>query len=184
MRPVHAIALAGLIISNMPANAQMQGDHHGRLHHGGPASPYAGLDKRSVKALSDRQIADLRDGRGMGLALPAELNGYPGPLHVLEHADALHLTDVQRSRAKALFDEMKAETIPIGERIIAEETALDRFFAEGRITPATLTEITGRIAAAQGALRAAHLRYHLTMRDALTPEQVERYKSVRGYGKR
>ena len=186
MRPVHAIALAlgGLLISPTLADAQMHGGHHAKQHHGGPATPYAGLDQRSVKALSDQQIADLRGGRGMGLALPAELNGYPGPLHVLEHADALNLTDAQRSRAKALLGEMKAETIPVGERLIAEEIALDRLFAEGRITTVTLTEATGRIAAAQGELRAAHLRYHLTMRDALTPEQVARYNKARGYGQR
>ena len=59
----------------------------GALAQAGPApQPYAGLDVRAVKALSDVQIADLRAGRGMGLALPAELNGYPGPTHVLEHA--------------------------------------------------------------------------------------------------
>ena len=46
-------------------------------------SPYAGMQARPVKALSDQQIADLKAGRGMGLALPAELNGYPGPSHVL-----------------------------------------------------------------------------------------------------
>ena len=40
--------------------------------------PYAGLQSRPVKALSDQQIADLRAGRGMTMALPAELNGYPG----------------------------------------------------------------------------------------------------------
>ena len=51
--------------------------------------PYAGLQSRPVKALSEQQIADLRAGRGMTMALPAELNGYPGPLHVIELADAL-----------------------------------------------------------------------------------------------
>ncbi len=35
------------------------------------ASPYSGLGQRIVKALSDEQVADLRAGRGMGLALPA-----------------------------------------------------------------------------------------------------------------
>jgi hypothetical protein len=37
--------------------------------------PYAGMQTRPIKALSDQQIADLRAGRGMGLALAAELNG-------------------------------------------------------------------------------------------------------------
>lgn len=47
----------------------------------------------------------------MGLALPAELNGYPGPLHTLEHADELGLTFEQRARTKALFDAMRVEAI-------------------------------------------------------------------------
>ena len=54
--------------------------------------PYAGLQSRPMKALSEQQIADLRAGRGMTMALPAELNGYPGPLHVIELADALALS--------------------------------------------------------------------------------------------
>jgi hypothetical protein len=49
-----------------------------------PASPYAGYQQRPVKAPSEQQVADLRAGRGIGLALAAELNGYPGPVHVLE----------------------------------------------------------------------------------------------------
>ena len=55
-------------------------------------TPYAGMQTRSIKALSDQQIADLRAGRGMGLALAAELNGYPGPSHVLELADKLDIS--------------------------------------------------------------------------------------------
>jgi hypothetical protein len=48
------------------------------------AGPYAGMQARPIKALSAEQIADLKAGRGMSLALAAELNGYPGPRHVLE----------------------------------------------------------------------------------------------------
>jgi hypothetical protein len=53
-----------------------------------------------VRVLSDQQIADLRAGRGMGLALPAELNGYPSPVHVLELGDQLKLTKDQRARVQ------------------------------------------------------------------------------------
>jgi hypothetical protein len=63
--------------------------------------PYAGLEARSIKALSQQQIDDLKAGRGMGLALAAELNGYPGPMHVLELADALHLSARNETRSKA-----------------------------------------------------------------------------------
>jgi len=55
-------------------------------------SPYAGFEQRPIKALSTQQIADLRAGREMSLALAAELNGFPGPLHVLELARGLDLT--------------------------------------------------------------------------------------------
>src|SRR4028118_2260668 len=94
-----------------------------------PASqPYAGLQARAVKTLSEQQIADLRAGRGMGLALPAELNGYPGPLHTLESAEALALTPDQQARTEALLKAMRAETVPIGERLIQQEADLDGLF--------------------------------------------------------
>src|SRR5918996_42849 len=103
--------------------------------------PYAGMQARPVKALSDQQIADLRAGRGMGLALAAELNGYPGPLHVLEHADALGLTAEQRARTQSLFDAMKAEAVPLGERLIAEERDLDQAFAQRTMTGEELVRL-------------------------------------------
>jgi Spy/CpxP family protein refolding chaperone len=143
--------------------------------------PYAGMDQRSVKALSPQQIADLKAGRGMGLALPAELNGYPGPMHVLEHADALGLTPQQRERTKGLFDAMRVEAIPVGERLIEQETRLDRLFANREITPAALTAATADIGATQARLREAHLKYHLAMMDVLTSEQVIEYRRLRGY---
>src|SRR5262245_46650234 len=43
------------------------------------ASPYAGQEQRAIKALSDEEIRDLLEARGMGLAKAAELNPYPGP---------------------------------------------------------------------------------------------------------
>jgi len=147
-----------------------------------PPQPYAGLESRPIKALSPEQLADLRAGRGMGLALPAELNGYPGPTHVLELAGPLGLTPEQRARTEALITAMKAEAIPLGERLIADEAVLDRLFAEKRATAGTLDAASASIGAAQAALRAAHLRYHLDMIAVLTPEQVARYAVLRGYG--
>ena len=143
--------------------------------------PYAGLEQRPVKALSEQQIADLKAGRGMGLALPAELNGYPGPSHVLENADALGLTVEQRARTKMLFDAMKADALPVGERLIELEAKLDAMFAKREITPANLTASTQEIGIIQARLREAHLKYHLVMMTVLTPAQVGRYQELRGY---
>jgi Spy/CpxP family protein refolding chaperone len=144
--------------------------------------PYAGLQARPVKALSDQQIADLKAGRGMGLALAAELNGYPGPVHVLELATPLGLGDDQRAKVTALFDAMKQEAVALGERLIAAETALDRQFADKTITSSGLGEATRDIASLQGELRLAHLKYHLATLELLTPEQAARYSTLRGYG--
>ena len=151
--------------------------------HANTASPYTGYEKRAVKALSDQQIAELRTGRGMGYALAAELNGYPGPSHVLELQEQLDLTEAQRRRIEQLFDTMKAETIPIGERLIAQETELDRQFSGQTITTAGLADATAVIAGIQAALRAAHLRYHLVTTEVLTPEQVRQYGELRGYSR-
>src|SRR3954465_8455815 len=129
--------------------------------------PYAGRQQRAVKALSDQQVSDLRAGRGMGLALAAELNGYPGPLHVLELAEPLHLSHEQRRRMQQLFDAMKAEAIPLGEKLIEQEAALDREFVDRRVSPDTLARLTAQIGETQGELRAIHLKYHLTTADLL-----------------
>ena len=83
-----AVTLLVLITFASPALARSQ-------------QPYAGLEARPIKALSEQQIADLRAGRGMGLALAAELNGYLGPMHALELADALDLSGQQRARMQS-----------------------------------------------------------------------------------
>src|SRR5690242_13138834 len=101
-------------------------------------TPYAGMQTRSIKALSEQQIADLGAGRGMGLALAAELNGYPGPSHVLELADKLELSADQRAGMQRLFDSMKAEAMPLGARLIEQEAELDRQFAARTVTSESL----------------------------------------------
>jgi Spy/CpxP family protein refolding chaperone len=149
--------------------------------HQGQHAPYAGLETREIKALSAEEIGDLEAGRGMGLALAAELNGYPGPRHALDLADALQLTPEQRQRTGDLFDAMQRETSALGRQLIEAERALDRLFAEKRATPQSVSAATGAAGALEGELRAAHLRYHLAMMDVLTPEQIVKYNRLRGY---
>ena len=143
--------------------------------------PYADLQHRTVKALSDQQMSDLRTGRGMGLALSAELNGYPGPLHVIELADRLQLTSDQRAQVQWLYDAMKAEAISVGEKLITQEAALDRLFAERIVSTRSLARLTAQIGETQGQLRTVHLKYHLTTAELLTADQRQRYAELRGY---
>jgi hypothetical protein len=161
------LALAALILATAEAMAQ---------------SPYAGMQTRSIKALSGQQIADLQAGRGMSLALAAELNGYPGPSHVLELADKLDLSPDQQARVQQLFASMKQEALPLGLKLIEQEAELDRQFASRAVTPESLKSVTAAIAVTQGALRETHLKYHLTTVALLTETQRQRYSDLRGYG--
>ena len=142
--------------------------------------PYAGLQTRPIKALS-AEHADLKAGRGMSLALAAELNGYPGPRHVLELGEQLSLTDRQRMDVQRLFDQMTAEVVPIGEKLIAQEAELDRLFARRLVTPTGLDLATAAIGVTQAELRKAHLKYHLMTSELLTPAQMQHYAQLRGY---
>lgn len=166
-----------LLVAAAPLLAQ----HQPSQHHGANARPYAGFAQRDVKALSETQIADLRAGRGIGLALAAELNGYPGPMHALELADALALDPAQRAALHLQVEQMRTEAIAAGARVIAAETALDRAFAERRIAPDTLAALTADAGAAQTDLRATHLKYHLSTAALMTPQQRARYADLRGY---
>lgn len=178
--PVCAIACAfGLTLWAAPA-ARAQ---HAHGQHGQPASHshYAGMQHRTIKALSDQQVAELRDGKGMSMALPAELNGYPGPLHTLQLADQLKLSPEQASRTQALYAQMQQEAKAAGELVIAAETELDRLFRDKRAQADTLTAAVAKAARAQGELRETHLRYHLQMMEVLSANQVSAYNKLRGY---
>lgn len=144
-------------------------------------APYAGFQNREIKALSRQQVDDLLNGRGMSLALAAELNGYPGPKHVLEHAAALNLEQGKERRIRSLVHRMKSEAIPLGRRIVDLEAALDRLFATASVDEAELTAILENIAKARGDLRFVHLKYHLVMRAMLSHSQIAKYQRLRGY---
>ena len=80
----------------------------------------------------------------MGMAKAAELNGEPGPKHVLDLAGQLGLTETQRRDVQAIFDRMSAVAKPLGGQLIAQGQALDQLFAKGEITPDRLTVGDGR----------------------------------------
>jgi len=117
----------------------------------------------------------------MGMAKAAELNGEPGPKHVLDLAGQLGLTETQRRDVQAILDRMSAVAKPLGGQLIAQGQALDQLFAKGEITP-DLTVATAAIAELQGRLRAVHLSAHLETRALLNPDQIARYEQLRGYG--
>ncbi len=144
-------------------------------------SPYVGLEIREIKSLSPQEVASYVAGEGMGLALAAELNGYPGPKHVLDLEKELQLSQEQLAVTERVFAEMRSAAVELGAEIVDRERQLDRLFAEQRISERDLESLVAEIARLQGQLRAVHLRAHLRMVDILSADQRKGYASYRGY---
>src|SRR3954468_17725183 len=105
-------------------------------------SPYAGEQSRAIKALSEEEITQLLNGHGMGLARAAELNSYPGPRHVLDLADELHLDADQVTELNRLFETMKTAPLPLGRALVDRETELDGLFTSHTATADKVLTLT------------------------------------------
>jgi Spy/CpxP family protein refolding chaperone len=171
MRIELTACIAVLCCTAFPALAQ----HHG--NHGS----YAGQQQREIKALSGEETKQYLAGAGMGYARAAELNGYPGPMHVLELADALALSAQQRDATKQLMDRHKAEARAIGAKRVDAEKRLDALFSGGKAEEASIREAVRAAASLDADYRLSHLETHLRMKALLSDEQVARYNALRGY---
>lgn len=170
MRP--ALLLAALLMAGCASPTP---------EHAPPTSPYVEEASREIKALSPDEIEGYRTGAGLGYAKSAELNHYPGPLHALQMADALALTDAQRRDIAEVRAQMLAEAVPLGERYLEAEAAIERAFRAGGIDAEALRALLEEAHAIEAQLRFVHLDAHLTTRALMTPEQVARYDELRGY---
>lgn len=161
------LAGAALLVLSGAASAQHEG--------------YAGQQDRDIKALSADEVKQYLSGAGMGYARPAELNHFPGPMHVLELADELGLSPVQRDATKRLMDAHKAEARAIGAKLVDAERDLEAVFRGGAAAGPALAEAVRQAAVLEGEYRLSHLDTHRRMRAMLTDEQVTRYDRLRGY---
>ncbi|MBI4736864.1 MAG: hypothetical protein HY766_12550 [candidate division NC10 bacterium] len=136
----------------------------------------------NIRSLSVEEIRGLRDGEGMGLARPAELNGYPGPAHVLDAARAgkIHLYAEQRQALERIHAAMKVEAQALGQQILDLEALLEAGFRAGRMAEADLARQVEDIGRKRAALRLTHLRAHLLTAGLMTAEQIEHYYQFRG----
>jgi hypothetical protein len=179
MRRLFIASILTTIAVTASAQHHGAGGHHPAAQAG--TSPYTEFRTRSIKALSQQQVDDLLTGRGMGLALAAELNGYPGPMHVLEQGHALVLSSTQKNRMEALMADMRVAAVKAGEAAVAAETALDRLFVSGTASNETLRTAIDVVAKTHGEVRFIHLATHIRVRAELTPEQIANYDRLRGY---
>lgn len=149
--------------------------------HSGRDTPYAGYQTREIKSLSDQDIEEIRRAGGWGLALPAELNGKPGPAHLLELKRELDLSEEQIEAIEAAYQAMRSEAIAAGERFIATEAALSTAFEADDLDESELRDLIRAAASARADLRFVHLSRHLLTPSLLTEEQIRRYNILRGY---
>jgi hypothetical protein len=163
-----------LILILMPLSAISASDHSYK-------SKYAGEEKRKIKSLSENDIEELKNGKGWGLAKAAELNGVPGPAHLLEMKAEIDLSAKQVRVIEDLYKEMKQEAIPLGLELIELEGELNNHFANRTITYELLGALLERIAQVQKKLRYVHLSTHLKTPNIITPEQIALYNKLRGY---
>ncbi len=144
-------------------------------------SSYAGQESRDIKSLSPDDISELRQGKGWGLAKAAELNGVPGPVHLLELADEIPLEPGQIEQITEIWRVMKEMAIAEGEILIGLEKGLETAFRDKSINEVSLRERINAIAASRARLRFIHLSTHLKTPEILTVEQITRYNLLRGY---
>jgi len=177
------VAITGIIYTQQNSVPQQTKDTSNKstIH-----SPYAGQETRRIKALSQKDIDGLLAGSGTpfgGLAKPAELNGYPGPRHVLDAIEAgeFEVTTEQKKEIEKLYAGMKSQAVALGEQIIAMEQDIDDAFSGGTMTESYLQEKITESAELYGQLRIVHLKHHFPMMDILSPEQVAAYNELRGY---
>jgi len=168
------VTILFLIFILMPLSTFSAADHFYK-------SKYAGEEKREIKSLSETDIEELKNGKGWGLAKAAELNGLPGPAHLLEMKDEIELSAKQVRAIEDLYKKMKQEAVPLGLELIELERELNNHFANRTITYELLSILLERIAQVQKKLRYVHLSTHLKTPNILTPEQIALYNKLRGY---
>ncbi len=144
-------------------------------------SKYIGEQHREIKSLSPDDIKELRKGGGWGMAKAAELNGVPGPVHILEMEEEISLTKAQKRAIQKIYNEMKAEAITLGEQLINLEGKLNHAFSNGNINQEFLEKIVKEIENVRARLRVVHLSTHLKTPNILTDEQIILYNQLRGY---
>lgn len=147
-------------------------------------SKYIGQESRITKSLSSEDIESLETGTGDafgGMAKLAELNGYPGPRHILDLEKELGLTTVQKENITIIYNDMKREALKLGQEILQIEKTANELFANKSISDSELQRLILKSAENYGKLRYIHLNTHLKMIGILSQEQIILYNTLRGY---
>ncbi|MBC8515055.1 hypothetical protein H8D30_04280 [bacterium] len=153
-----------------------------------PASPEVDVlsTPPTLTSLSAEEVLGFLEGKGMGMAKPAEMNHFPGPMHVLELREELDLSEDQIAMVYGYRLDMLEETKSKGSLLITMEYNIDQWFlaaSKGASVDETdLSRMLRASALLRGQIRYTHLHAHLLTAMALSPQQIMDYDTLRGYG--
>lgn len=183
MRRIWMVATAMIAIVASGSVVSMAQEDHGHRSTPAAAFTYAGRYDPTdiIRSLTPEEIVQIERGEGAGFALPAELNGVPGPRHVLDLARELDLSHDQAAQVQAVYAEMQAAVIPAGRRYLDALRALEEDFRAGVLTEAELHAGVAEVKRLEGELAVSHLTAHLRTAELLTPDQIAAYNRLRGY---
>lgn len=186
MRQFLVYSALALTVTSLSGQALGQTLHRGthQAQSANTQTPYAGQQDRAITSLSAEDQKALANGEGWGLAKPAELNGVPGPAHLLELSEKIGLAPEQVAKLQKLFNDMKAQAIALGNEYMAAEKAVDDYFRAGDFSERALRQKVDQAEQARANLRFLHLSYHHRTLDVVTPEQVKQYNELRGYSQK
>lgn len=136
-------------------------------------------DIEALQAMPRRQFNNLLQGRGMGAARIADLKGYPGPMHVLEMAEELEISDTQREQTEQIMQRMRSTAQQRGRELIEAERKLEALFDGGAVQPSAVDAALLEIANLQAKVRAAHLHAHIEQARVMNDEQIAKYTELR-----
>ena len=118
--------------------------------------------KITLSALSKEDLKGLRRGHGTpfgDMAKAAELNGFPGPRHVLD-LKRNGLTSKQVSEIEEIYRKMNLLYIKVGAELVAK-AFMDREFKEKRVNSKSLKKMIQSSAVKYSELRYIQLVAHL-----------------------
>ena len=144
-------------------------------------SPYATQLDSPIRGLTTLEVNDLLNGRGAGYARMAELNGYPGPRHILDLNRELKLSSNQILQIETVFKQMQTDAKGVGQQIVNLEKQLSTAFASDKINETEMQTNIEELGKLYSQFRAIHLMAHLQIKPLLKPEQIDDYNKLRGY---
>src|SRR5690606_20511315 len=144
------------------------------------SAPSPGTPGTGSRTLSPQEVNGLLAGHGMSMAAAAEINGYPGPQHVLELKEELGLTPDQRFATSRLVGLVLGQARALGQRVVDAEKRLDEDLARGDLRADQVRARLETIATLRSQLRFTHINAHIEQKKILTPEQIRRYYELRG----